>query len=300
MLHRFTKLRYLLRETLAGLRRGGWMNGAAASTMTVLLFLFGLCLQTSWQLDTLMLHLGEQLEISVYLQPEARGEDWVQAAASFPEVKQVRLIPRDRAWAELLAELKIADAEAATAQLEGNPLVDELKVSAVTPQVVPQLMAKLQRLEGVERCTDASEVRDRFAQIQRSVRWVSLTVTAILSLTTIAVIAATLNLIVAARRTELEIMQLVGATKSWIGLPVLFQGASFGLVGGGSALVLMAALRAVVSHLLFSQPDFFAFLSDGLRLSTAQGLLLPVMVLGLGLCIGTAGSLLALRNVSWH
>jgi cell division transport system permease protein len=40
-----TKLDYLLRETLLGLRRGGWMNWAAISTVTVLLFLFGVSLQ---------------------------------------------------------------------------------------------------------------------------------------------------------------------------------------------------------------------------------------------------------------
>ena len=37
----FTKIDYLLRETFLGLRRGGWMNWAAISTVAVLLFLFG-------------------------------------------------------------------------------------------------------------------------------------------------------------------------------------------------------------------------------------------------------------------
>jgi cell division transport system permease protein len=46
-----TKLDYLLRETFLGLRRGGWMNWAAVSTVTVLLFLFGMGLQVSWKLE---------------------------------------------------------------------------------------------------------------------------------------------------------------------------------------------------------------------------------------------------------
>ncbi len=300
MLDSLTRLKYLLRETWAGLRRGGWMNWAAASTMTVLLCLFGLCLQTSWQLDALMAHLGDQLEVSVYLQPDASADDLLQPVASLPNVKTVRSIPRDRAWADLLAELDIADADAATEQLEGNPLVDELKVSAVSTSAIPDLVTRLQGFEGVDRCVYVSEVRDRFEQIQRGVNWVSFTFTTILSLTAIGVIATTLNLIVAARRSELEIMQLVGATKSWIGLPVVFQGATFGLVGGGVALIAIAGLRALVGGFLFAQPDFLHFLSDGLQLSTTQTLLLPAIVLGLGLGVGTTGSLFALRNLTWR
>ena len=59
-----TKLDYLGRETLLGLRRGGWMNWAAISTVTVLLFLFDLVLQASWQLEGLLNQVGSQLEVS--------------------------------------------------------------------------------------------------------------------------------------------------------------------------------------------------------------------------------------------
>jgi len=297
MLHR---LSYLSRETLAGLRRGGWMNWAAASTMTVLLFLFGLCLQTSWQVDALMERLGDQLEVAVYLQPHVRGEDLVPQVARFPEVKTVRVIPRDRAWADLLAELEIADVDAATAQLEGNPLVDELKVNAISTRAIPRLVEQVQRIEGVDRCIYGNEVRDRFEQLQRAIGWVSLVVTSILSLAAIAVVTATLNLIVAARRQELEIMQLVGATKAWIGVPVLFQGAVFGLVGGGLALGAIAALRAAAGSLLLAQSDFLHVLSDGLRLSAWETVLLPATVLALGLGLGMTSSLIALRNISWR
>jgi cell division transport system permease protein len=69
-----TKLDYLLRETLLGLRRGGWMNWAAVSTVTVLLFLFGMSLQASWKLEGLLNQFGSQVEVSVYLDPGAQIE----------------------------------------------------------------------------------------------------------------------------------------------------------------------------------------------------------------------------------
>jgi cell division transport system permease protein len=69
-----TKLDYLLRETLLGLRRGGWMNWAAISTVTVLLFLFGMSLQASWKLEGLLSQFGSQVEVSVYLDPGRAGK----------------------------------------------------------------------------------------------------------------------------------------------------------------------------------------------------------------------------------
>lgn len=56
----FTKIDYLLRETFLGLRRGGWMNWAAISTVTVLLFLFGLSVQVSGQVETLLNQFASQ------------------------------------------------------------------------------------------------------------------------------------------------------------------------------------------------------------------------------------------------
>ena len=69
-----TKLDYLLKETFLGLQRGGWMNWAAVSTVAVLLFLFGISLQTSWQVEKLLNQFGSQLEVSVYLEPTASGK----------------------------------------------------------------------------------------------------------------------------------------------------------------------------------------------------------------------------------
>jgi cell division transport system permease protein len=69
-----TKFDYLLRETLLGLRRGGWMNWAAISTVTVLLFLFGISLQASWKLEGLLNQFGSQVEVSVYLDPGAQAD----------------------------------------------------------------------------------------------------------------------------------------------------------------------------------------------------------------------------------
>ena len=145
-----TKLDYLLRETFLGLRRGGWMNWAAVSTVTVLLFLFGMGLQVSWKLEGLLNQFGSQVEVSVYLDPGAQVEKVMPIVAKLPEVTDVKKISKEQAWASLVKELGISDIAGATEQLEGNPLVDELKVKARNSKDVPLLAQKLAQVPGID------------------------------------------------------------------------------------------------------------------------------------------------------
>lgn len=100
-----TKLDYLLRETFLGLQRGGWMNWAAVSTVTILLFLFGMSLQASWKLEGLLNQFGSQVEVSVYLAPGASVEKLMPLVAKLPEVAEVKKLAKEQAWA-LIASIQ--------------------------------------------------------------------------------------------------------------------------------------------------------------------------------------------------
>jgi len=296
MLQFLTKLDYLLRETLLGLRRGGWMNWAAVSTVTVLLFLFGISLQASWKLEGLLNQFGSQVEVSVYLDPGARIEMVQPVVRKLPEVTEVKTITKDQAWASLVKQLGISDIAGATEQLEGNPLVDELKVKARTSKDVPILAKKLTQVPGIEEVQYLDEALKRMQQLSQGLGWVSLTITTVLSLTAVAVITTTIRLIVMARRREIEIMQLVGATASWIYLPFILQGIAFGVAGAVIAWALIASIQEFLANLLAKGPDFIQFIVGGAQPNPLQLLLLPLLLLSLGTSIGLIGSLFAVRR----
>lgn len=300
MLKAFTKADYLIRETLLGLRRGGWMNWAAISTMTVLLFLFGVSLQASWQLEGLLNQFGSQLEVSVYLDSGVQADSLKSMVADPPEVTTVEAIPKEIAWQELVADLGISDITGATEQLKGNPLVDALRVKASRSEAVPTLASQLASIQGVNEVLYVDEAVKRLQQLNEGLRWASFFVIGILSLTAIAVITTTIRLIVMARRREIEVMQLVGATNIWIYLPFILQGAFFGLVGAGVAWGMLTGLHQFLNELVNQQPDFIQFVVNGLRLTPEQTLLLPSALLGLGCVIGLLGSLVAVRKYALH
>jgi cell division transport system permease protein len=294
----FTKFDYLLRETLLGLRRGGWMNWAAISTITVLLFLFGISLQSSWQLERLLNQFGSQLEVSAYLDSGFQASDLQPVVEAFPNVVAVTPVTKEAAWASLVADLGLSDITGATDQLKGNPLVDELKVKAKDSEAVPAIATQLQQLDGVDEVRYIDEAVTRLAQLNNGLKWASLFIITILTLTATAVITTTIRLIVLARRREIEVMQLVGATRVWIYLPFILQGAAFGLAGAIVAWGLLLAIQRFLTELAAQQADFIQFVVEGLRLTPQQLILLPAALLGLGIFVGLMGSLLAVRKFS--
>lgn len=293
-----TKVDYLLRETLLGLQRGGWMNWAAISTVTVLLFLFGTSLQASWQLEHLLQQFGSQLEVSVYLEPNVQAEELQPAVEQLPDVANVRPISKEEAWDALVRDMGISDIAGATQQLNGNPLVDELKVKAENSEAVPALADAIRGLQGVDDVQYVSEAVQRITQLNTGLSWVSLTITSVLSLTAIAVITTTIRLIVMARRREIEVMQLVGATSTWIYFPFILQGITFGVVGALIAWGLIVAIQQFISQILSQQPDFIQFLANGLQLSPLKSVMLPLALIGLGSSVGLMGSLFAVRRMA--
>jgi len=272
------------------------MNWAAVSTVTVLLFLFGLSLQSSWQLERLLNQFGSQLEVSVYLDPGARAEAIAPLVKKMPEVADITTVTKEQAWTKLVQELKISDIQDATQQLGDNPLVDEMKVKARNSAVVPSLATQLAKLHGVDTVQYIDEAVQRIAQLHQGLNWVTLTITIILTTTAIAVTTTTIRLIVMARRQEIEIMQLVGATSTWIYLPFVLQGITFGLAGGAIAWCFISLIQQFLTKSLAKQPELIQFLTNGLQLTLFQTLLLPLVLLSFGSVVGLLGSLFAVHR----
>jgi cell division transport system permease protein len=296
----FTKIDYLLRETFLGLRRGGWMNWAAVSTVAVLLFLFGASLQISWQLENVLGQLGSQLEISVYLDENTVGESMQARLLLVDGVASARLIPKEDAWQNLMKDLGKTDLSQATQQLGGNPLVDEFKVRAISSDRVPDIAKRISGLKGINEVWYTNEVVERIGQLRRAVSNSSVAIVAIFTIIATAVITTTIRLIVLARRQEIEVMQLVGATATWIYFPFVLQGVVFGVAGAATAYVMLMLSINLLGEAIVNQPELIKSLTLGLTNDLRVQLLLPTVLLAFGSVIGVLGSLLAVRRFSFN
>jgi len=296
----FTKTDYLLRETFLGLRRGGWMNWAAISTVAVLLFLFGASLQISWQLENVLGQLGSQLEISVYLEPNTVGDAMQSRLLLVDGVAAAKLIPKEDAWENLIKDLGKNDLGQATQQLGGNPLVDEFKVRAVSSDRVPDVAKRISGLKGVNEVWYTNEVVERIGQLRRALSNSSVAIVSIFTVIAIAVITTTIRLIVLARRREIEVMQLVGATAVWIYFPFVLQGVVFGITGAATAYLMLMLSLNLLGEAIMNQPELIKSLALGLTTDLRVQFLLPAILAIFGSVIGVVGSLLAVRRFSFN
>jgi cell division transport system permease protein len=296
----FAKIDYLLRETYLGLKRGGWMNWAAISTVAVLLFLFGASLQLSWQLENVLGQLGSQLEISVYLDENTLGESMQSRLLLVDGVASAKLIPKEEAWQNLMKDLGKNDLNQATKQLGGNPLVDEFKVRTVSSDRVPDVAKRISGLKGVNEVWYTNEVVERIGQLRQALSNSSVAIVAIFTVIAIAVITTTIRLIVLARRREIEVMQLVGATAIWIYFPFVLQGVVFGLAGAGTAYLMLILSLNLLGGAIINQPELIKSLTLGLTTDVRVQFFLPAVLAIFGSVIGVLGSLLAVRRFSFN
>jgi cell division transport system permease protein len=297
MLRSLTKIDYLLRETWLSFRRGGWMNWAAISTVTVLLFLMGSSLQAAWQIEGLMNQFGNQLEVSVYLDTGVDSQTLKPVVQAFPEVAAVEALTKEQAWQRLLKDLGSENLQDSLKNLGGNPLVDELRIKATNSQSVAPLADKLRKIKGINSVQYVSEAVQRIAQLNQGLRMTGLAITGFLTISAIAVITTTIRLIALARSDELEIMRLVGATRAWIYLPFLFQGLLFGGIGAWLAWLLIQLLQKSLVNILKDQSELIQALTIANATNLQQQLMLPLILVSCGALIGTIGSILAVRSV---
>jgi cell division transport system permease protein len=225
----------------------------------------------------------------VYLTPEAAGKKLMQKAETLDGVQKVTLQTKKDALSQLQKEMGLK--QDLTQTLEGNPLVDSLRVKVATPEQVTTVAEQLKALPGVAQTRYGGEAANRLIQIDKTVRWIGLGVTGLLGFTAVAVITTTIRLVVLSRRKEIEVMQLVGAAPIWIYMPFLLEGLTLGLV---AAMIAWGGLLYIDQFLAQQIQVNVPFIV--LEVTEEQANLLPWILVGSGVGLGSLGSLLAVSK----
>jgi cell division transport system permease protein len=130
-----------------------------------------------------------------------------------------------------------------TSILTENPLPDKFRVRVRTPEDVAAVAKSIQKLPGVQTVTYGADVVQQLLQIAAVGRKIGMIVIAVFLLVAGIIISNTIRLTVFARRREISIMQLVGATNMYIRLPFICEGMLDGVLGAFLALALLVAGR---------------------------------------------------------
>ena len=172
-----------------------------------------------------------------------------------------------------------------------NPLRDAFHITMKDPSQVTATKAALESVEGIGNAVANEEVVARLIQIQRMFHAISVTLIVALGLISIFIIANTVKLAMLARRREISIQKMVGATNWFIRWPFVIEGLVLGLVAGGIAFGLELALYDQLSDFILGNlPQF--------TMARFQELMFYVMGVfgGAGVIVGVCGSSLTIRR----
>ncbi|MCC6731464.1 MAG: ABC transporter permease [Chthonomonadales bacterium] len=292
-----SSLGFLVDDAGKSIRRNGLMSLAALTTVAISLAVFGGALFTLHRIHQLVAAQPRQLEIAVFMRVRAsreRAREAQRAIQALPGVARASLVTKEEALRQMEVEDR-SGGESIAAALEGNPLPDRIDVALSDPARTPQVAAALKdrkRFAWIEAVRDDRATLDKLIATSRLVRNVGIAIAALLFAATAFVIQNTIRMTVVARRREIRIMQLVGATPGFIRLPLVLEGVFYGVAGaciaGGLVLFIIRQVSAYM---------------DGFRSPLAQALPRaagPLTVLGLlvatGAALGLLGSVLSIRR----
>ncbi len=285
---------FLIGEAGRNIRRNGLMSLAALGTVTVALTVLGGSLWTTFRLNEFARLQPERFNrIDLFL-PATSDRSVADALQKriekLPNVKNVELVPKEEAW-KLIQQQE----PTLTQALETNPLPDKLEVELEDPTQVSSLAQQFRdhkAFSQVEKVVDAGEEVRTLVNFARIIKIVGGGLSIGLFVATLFIIHNTIRLTVFARRREVRIMQMVGATPGFIRLPLLLEGLFHGTIGGIIAGVLVLLCGREVSLFVTSLKSPLVGNQASL-LSPAQ---IFVLITLMGACLGVVGSFLAIRR----
>ncbi len=283
---------YFFGEATTSLRRNGLMSVAAVTTVLVTLLAVGAAFLGVLNLAHLTRTLDAQVEIVAFLADRLPAGDGVRlqrTIEALPNVTTVRFVSRADALKRLQARL---GGTAAFADMtETNPLQDSLEIRVVDPGSVEGVATAIGRLRGVAEVSFGGQVVERLTALTRGVRLLAGVTVALLGAVAVIIVVNTVRLTVIARRAEIEIMELVGATRWFIRWPFLIEGMLQGAIAATAAVGVLATAYALGVHRLGESLPFLP------TVSPPQIFVPLVAVVGtMGIALGAAGSALAVRR----
>lgn len=278
------RLTYALRETAAGFQRNLTLTMAAIITSAVSLMLVGATFMIQRGFDNLLSRWAGDVEMIVFVRADASDEQKLvieEALRSQPAIDAERLRYLDQAESYEEAQRIFAGDPSLLRTLTPEITPSQWKVvpSTDNTEVLQALGESFQEIEGVQAVAYAQDVFDVVARVSRFVRVVTTVMSVVLLAVAVGLIWNTIRTAMFARRREIEVMKLVGATNWFIRVPFMLEGLLQGVIGGLLACVGLWGLNSTWTNAVRSFDD--TELSALVVTSSYQnGIMLLILVIG--------------------
>ena len=288
------RISFFLKEAFGSLRRNYFMTIAALVTVFLSIVVLGGVLVFVYTTDALLAEVESKVEITVYLTTDpdpdpTQIEAMQKEIMGWSEVKSSTFVSKEDALERLKEDFK--DNPEILKGLTGNPLPASFEISLNDPQTVNTVAARFDADPIVDEVSYGKEIADKIFSFTSQARNFLLIFIVLLGIVAILLISNTIRLSIFARKREVEIMKLVGATNWFIRWPFLIEGVTVGFFGALiAAVVVLVANSFLVGKIRGSMP-FMA-----VPLDAVPYVIVTLILLGVGVVIGAVGSGIGLRR----
>jgi cell division transport system permease protein len=291
--HMLRNLGYYIWEALISIRRSGMSIVLSVAIITVSLIVFGLFLLISSNVNNLTDFISSKLEIRIYLKNDITKKeikDFRSRISRMAHVKEVIFIDKDTAWNKFKSNFRNLDL---SDMIDNNPLPHSFRVYLSDNSQTDKLSTYLKNgfSKYVEDIGQMSNVASKISLFSRFTRIGGLTLVILLTLATLLIIINTIRLTVIARQDEITIMQLVGATNSFIKIPFIIEGGIMGSVASILAFAFLKVGYLFVALKIQEQLPFFPIVFDPMLLNKIY-----VIVILFGVSLGFIGAYLSVTK----
>jgi len=283
---------YVVRETASNLRRNLLMTSAAVLTVAVSLSLVGGALLLKQGVSKASLQWRGGVELSIFMLPEAspsQSEAIERDLAQMPEVKKVTYVDQQEAFREF--KRMFANSPDLVESVEAKDLPPSYRVVPKKADFVDVVGRRFENQPGVKEVVFARDVVETLLKVTRALQIGIVAVAGVLLLSAVLLILNTIQMAIFARRREVAVMKLVGATNWFIRVPFMLEGMVQGIVGATAAFGVVALVRNLLAGAVGDNT-----LGNQLLPPSGDVIGTGIFVLFAGAVIGTVGSAFAVRR----
>lgn len=291
----FNTLRRHFRESAKNLGRNGWMTFASVSAVTVTLLLVGVFFVIMMNLNHIAGNVEKDVEIRAHVDSAANDQDKElikRKIEQIPQVDTVTFSPKEQELNNMIKDLG-ENGDAFKLFEQDNPLSDVYVIKTKSPQDVIKVAKKIEGFNYVQTVKYGQGYVEKLFNVVNIARNVGIALILGLLFTAMFLISNTIKITIFARRNEIEIMRLVGATNSFIRWPFFLEGLWLGVLGAVLPMVLIGTGYYYLYETLSPRITikFVELLSVNPFIIQISAILLL-----LGAIIGVWGSLMSVRK----
>jgi len=238
------RTRYFFSETFTSFKRNFIMGFTAITTVAITLFMVGFFAVIVYDIQGIIGSIKSQVEIAVYLEDNISVDlkDYIeQEVLSWSETEKATYISKEQALERFKEENEGSDI---LKEIQGNPLPASFEITLNNPEKIDQVALRFydkdgNYIPGVNDVIYGREYVNTLFSITAVIGSIAFLIIIVLLLATIVLIFNTIRISIYARRKEIEVMKLVGATNWFVRIPFLFEGFFEGFTGSVISVILL-------------------------------------------------------------